>query len=139
MTSTSPEPTPSSQAAPRKKWKARTKLMITGVIAAPFLAFGLYVWASFAWSYSTGERAGYIQKFSRKGWICKTWEGELAMVSLPGASPEKFLFTVRDEQVADHLNRTMGQRVALSYEQHKGLPTSCFGDTEYFVYSVRPL
>ena len=36
------------------------------------------------WSYSTGDRAGWLQKLSEKGWVCKTWEGEMALVSLPG-------------------------------------------------------
>ena len=89
------------------------------------------------WSYSEGERAGFMQKLSKKGWICKTWEGELSLVALPGAAPEKFLFTVRDDAVADKINQQVGQRVALTYEQHIGLPTTCFGDTEYFVTAVK--
>ncbi|MFZ3128295.1 MAG: hypothetical protein WA136_09790 [Rhodoferax sp.] len=97
----------------------------------------LYLWGAMSWSYSSGERAGYLQKMSHKGWICKTWEGELSMVSMPGATPEKFLFTVRDTNVAEQINKTMGKRVTLLYEQHKGLPTSCFGETEYFVVQVR--
>jgi len=115
----------------RKQW------IITGVIATPILLFLLYTWSALAWSYSEGERAGYVQKFSKKGWICKTWEGELAMVSIPGSMPEKFYFSVRDDAVAQHINGSMGKRVSLSYEQHKGLPTSCFGETEYFVTAVR--
>ncbi len=95
-----------------------------------------YLWLALHWSYSQGERAGYLQKLSNKGWICKTWEGELSLVSLPGAMPEKFLFTVRDDAVAARINQLAGQRVSLAYEQHKGLPTSCFGDTEYFVTNV---
>ena len=79
-----------------------------------------------------------MQKFSRKGWICKTWEGELAMANLPGAMPEIFAFTVRDDAVAARINESMGQRVALTYEQHRGLPTTCFGETQYFVSDVRP-
>jgi hypothetical protein len=90
-------------------------------------------------SYSNGERAGYVQKFSRKGWVCKTWEGELAMVSLPGSMPEIFRFTVRDDAVAARLNASIGQRVALTYEQHMGLPSSCFGETSYFVVDVKPI
>ena len=78
-----------------------------------------------------------MQKFSKKGWICKTWEGELAMVSIPGTMPEKFYFTVRDDAVAARINRNIGRRVALSYEQHKGVPMRCFGETEYFVTNVR--
>ncbi|SPE20023.1 conserved exported hypothetical protein [Burkholderiales bacterium] len=96
----------------------------------------LYLVVVFQWSYSNGERAGWIQKFSRKGWICKTWEGELAMVSLPGSVPEKFLFTVRDEAVASRISKAVGQRVMLHYEQHRGLPGTCFGETEYWVDSV---
>jgi len=77
-----------------------------------------------------------VQKLSKKGWICKTWEGELTMISMPGAVPEKFPFTVRDGAVADQINRAMGKRVALHYEEKVGLPTSCFGDTRYFVTRV---
>jgi ABC-type cobalt transport system substrate-binding protein len=89
------------------------------------------------WSYSSGERAGWIQKLSYKGWICKTWEGELALVSLPGsAAVEKFLFTVRDEQVATAISDVMGKRVTLHYEEKVGLPTTCFGETRHFVTKV---
>ena len=98
--------------------------------------FGLYIYVALSWSYSTGERAGFLQKVSNKGWICKTWEGELSLVAMPGAAPEKFLFTVRDEAVAQKIIAAAGKRVTLNYEQHKGLPTSCFGDTDYFVTGV---
>ncbi len=101
-----------------------------------FVALGLYLAFVLKWSYSNGERAGWIQKFSRKGWICKTWEGELIMVSLPGSLPEKFAFTVRDEAVAARVNQAMGERVTLHYEEHRGVPGSCFGDTEYWVDGV---
>jgi hypothetical protein len=100
------------------------------------LAIAIYVWAVLSWSYSEGERAGFLQKVSYKGWICKTWEGELSLVAIPGAAPEKFLFTVRDDAVAQQLNAVAGKRVTLKYEQHRGLPTSCFGDTDYFVVGV---
>lgn len=106
------------------------------VVLSVILAFALYIWAVLSWSYSEGERAGFLQKVSYKGWICKTWEGELSLVAIPGASPEKFLFTVRDEAVAQQLNEVAGKRVTLKYEQHRGLPTSCFGDTDYFVVGV---
>ena len=110
-----------------------------GLIAVVALLFAAYVWVALHWSYSEGERAGFMQKLSSKGWICKTWEGELSLVALPGAAPEKFIFTVRDDAVAAKINQHVGQRVALTYEQHKGLPTSCFGETEYFVNDVRLL
>lgn len=105
-------------------------------VLSVLLAFALYIWAVLSWSYSEGERAGFLQKVSYKGWICKTWEGELSLVAIPGAAPEKFLFTVRDEAVAQQLNEVAGKRVTLKYEQHRGLPTSCFGDTDYFVVDV---
>jgi len=96
----------------------------------------LYFWAALSWSYSSGERAGWVQKLSNKGWLCKTWEGELALVSLPGTTPEKFLFTIWDDAVAAQVTRAMGKRVSLHYEEKVGLPGSCFGDTRYYVTGV---
>ena len=69
------------------------------VLALPALYFSI----ALNWSYSSGERAGWVQKLSKKGWLCKTWEGELALVSMPGAAPEKFEFTVHDEAVAERI------------------------------------
>ncbi|MBK6743489.1 MAG: hypothetical protein IPG66_11115 [Hydrogenophilales bacterium] len=100
------------------------------------LAIG-WVWFTLTWSYSEGDRAGYVQKLSKKGWLCKTWEGEIAMVTMPGAIPEKFEFTVRDDAVAEKINALAGKRVVLYYQQHKFIPSSCFGETESFVGNVR--
>jgi hypothetical protein len=97
----------------------------------------LYLVAVLNWSYSSCERAGWVQKLSHKGWVCKTWEGELALVSQPGAPVEKFLFTVHDDAVAEAINTHMGKRVALHYDEKVGLPTSCFGETRYFVTAVK--
>ena len=116
-----------------RKWT-----IAAAIVVLPLVLFALYTWAALSWNYSSGERAGYVQKLSKRGWLCKTWEGELAMVSLPGAMPEKFYFSVRDEAVANAINRSMGRRVALMYEQHKGVPSTCFGDSEYFVVQVKP-
>ena len=96
----------------------------------------LYFFLVLNWNYSTGERAGWVQKFSKKGWICKTWEGELAMVSMPGAAQEKFEFTVWDDDTAQNINKAMGRRVSLHYDEKVGLPTSCFGDTRHWVTNV---
>jgi hypothetical protein len=96
-----------------------------------------FTWVTLHWTYSEGERAGYVQKLSKKGFICKTWEGEMAMVTMPGTVAEKFYFTVWNDGVAQKLNANVGKRMALHYEQHKWIPTSCFGDTEYFVDEVR--
>ena len=117
--------------------KQRVIVVLAGFVVGVALLFAAYVAIALSWSYSTGERAGYLQKLSSKGWICKTWEGEQSLVSLPGATPEKFLFTVRDDAVGAQLNAAMGKRVTLNYEQHKGLPTSCFGETEYFVTGMK--
>ena len=97
---------------------------------------GLWFWAALSWSYSTGERAGWVQKLSHKGWLCKTWEGELALVSLPGSAVEKFYFTVRDDAVAQQIMKAMGKRVSLHYEEKVGLPTTCFGETRHFVTKI---
>ena len=109
-------------------WKALLALVIL---------FALYTWFVLRWSYSQGERVGYVQKLSLKGWVCKTYEGELAMVNAPGALTEKFFFTVRDESVAKQIEESYGKRVVLSYEEHVGVPSSCFGDTAYFVTGAR--
>lgn len=101
------------------------------------LLLAAYIFVVSSWNYSTGERAGWVQKLSRKGWLCKTWEGELSLVSMPGAAPEMFLFTVRDAVVAEKINQVMGKRVALHYEEKVGLPTSCFGETRHYVTGVR--
>jgi hypothetical protein len=100
------------------------------------LLVAAYFWLALQWSYSSGERAGWVQKFSKKGWICKTWEGELALVSLPGSAVEKFYFTVHDEAVARDVSAATGKRVTLHYEEKVGLPTSCFGETRHFVTKV---
>ena len=99
----------------------------------------LYLLFVLKWSYSTGERIGYVQKFSDKGWICKSWEGELAMFPVVAMQAEKFLFTVRDDAVASRLNQSLGKKVALHYEVHKGVPSSCFGETPYYVVEIRVL
>jgi hypothetical protein len=103
------------------------------VLAALVAGWFVFAWN---WSYSSGERAGWVQKFSHKGWLCKTWEGELALVSLPGSTVEKFPFTVHDETTAAAITRVMGKRVSLHYEEKVGLPTSCFGETRHFVTRV---
>jgi len=120
-------------------WQGRVARWLIGLLGLAALLCAAYIWVALSWSYATGERAGYVQKFSRKGWLCKTWEGELAMVTIPGTMPEKFLFSVRQEEVARTIERSIGKRVALEYHQHKGLPTTCFGDTEYFIVGVKPL
>lgn len=118
----------------RRHWG---KLLVVAIVALPMLGMALWTIIAMSFAYSAGERVGYIQKFSEKGWLCKTHEGEIAMVNLPGQIANTFQFTVRDDSVAALITQAQGKRVALSYEQHKGLPTSCFGETEYFVKGVK--
>src|SRR5271165_6567041 len=96
----------------------------------------LWTWLTLAWAYSDGERAGVLQKFSRKGWICKTQEGELAQYVVAGVSPQIWQFSVRDPAVAAQLNKAVGERVQLHYTEHRGVPTDCFAATPYFVDRV---
>ncbi|QDQ27595.1 hypothetical protein FNU76_15215 [Chitinimonas arctica] len=112
------------------RWLSAVLLLIALLGAA-------YVWAVLNWNYAEGERAGFVQKLSRKGWICKTWEGELAIINMPGTLTEKFTFTVHDEKLVTAINNSLGRKVTLYYEQHVGVPTSCFGDTMYYITRVR--
>lgn len=120
--------------SPRKSGRAKWLLYL---VILPLLLLAAYTWFVLNWSYSRGERAGYVQKLSQRGWLCKTWEGEIALVTIPGTVAEKFQFSVRSDAVAAKINAAMGQRVSLDYEQHIGIPSSCFADTEYFVTDVR--
>ena len=109
---------------------------LIAVLVTLIALVALYFVAAIKWSYSDGERAGWVQKLSRKGWVCKTWEGELALVSLPGTTPEKFFFTIWDDEVARKVTQAMGKRVSLHYEEKVGLPGSCFGETRYYITGV---
>lgn len=108
-------------------------------ILIAIVLFVFYTWASLNWVYSSGERAGYVQKISLRGYVCKTWEGELILVSMPGTQAEKFFFTVQDNNVAKKVNASLGKRVKIFYEEHKGIPSSCFGETAYFVQDIHLL
>jgi hypothetical protein len=109
------------------------------VVLVPIFVFTVWAFIALHFTYSSGHRAGFLQKFSHRGWLCKTWEGEIQLTALPGAAPEIFSFSVRSDSIAQEMNKYVGQRVDLQYAQHKGVPTSCFGDTEYFIDGVRPV
>lgn len=131
-------PVPTAPAATRPAAKRRWGVTLFGIfVILPMLLIALWTTITLNWAYSRGDRAGYIQKFSQKGWLCKTWEGEIAMVNMPGQAQEKFAFSVRDDRVAGDITRLMGNRVSIQYEQHPGIPLKCFGDTEYFVTGVK--
>ena len=118
----------------RRHWG---KTLILVVVLVPILVFTIWAGGALAFSYSESDRIGYVQKFGKKGWLCKTWEGELQLSTIPGSAPTIFHFTVRDDSVAQQIVQSEGKKVSLHYEQHVGIPTSCFGDTEYFITAVR--
>jgi hypothetical protein len=118
--------------------KKMIKIALLLIVIVAVLCTG-YMMVVLNWSYSKGERIGYVQKFSEKGWIFKTWEGELQMLPVPGTAPEKFIFSVRDKTMIGKINLSLGKKVSLSYEQHKGIPTTCFGESEYFAVDARAL
>ena len=111
-------------------------VLILSLIGLVVAMLAIYTWFTLSWSYSEGERAGYLEKISKKGWLCKTWEGEIRLVGAPGAMTEKFAFSVRDDAIAKQLSDAAGKRVVITYEQHKGVPTDCFGESEHFVQKV---
>lgn len=128
--------TPETHDVPRVVVRHRLPWIIAGVVVIPVVVFTLYAGIVLHWSYSKGARAGVLQKFSEKGWICKTWEGELAMTTVPGVAPTLWTFSVRDAHTAEQVAAFLGQRVKLHYTEHRGVPTRCFGDTQYYVDSV---
>jgi hypothetical protein len=113
------------------------KLIAIGLVVVVGGGLTLYTLFTLTFSYSSGERVGFVQKLSKRGWVCRTWEGELAMSPVPGAAPQIFAFSVPDEAVAQKVRTAEAKRVALVYEQKRGVPSSCFGETEYFVTDVR--
>lgn len=125
--------------APPPRSRRKLMLIAAAVVLVPALLFSIYVGMALDWSYSEGDRAGILQKFSRKGWVCKTWEGELAMTTVPGVAPTLWTFTVRDPEVAKKVLEGIGKHVVLQYAEHRGVPTKCFGETPYYVDAVRIL
>lgn len=121
------------------KSKAKRIGLRIGIVLLLIAIFGPAVWTYGAlhFAYSTGERVGFVQKISQKGWLCKTYEGTMTMIAVPGqVAPPEFQFTVPDKVIYDKIQSFAGHRVSLKYEQHMGIPTSCFGETEYFVSDV---
>ena len=98
---------------------------------------GIALWTMFtlSWAYSEGDRAGVLQKFSKKGWLCKTYEGELALYIVGGVAPQIWQFSTRDEALAKQLGAAVGKNIQLHYTEHRGVPTQCFAETPYFAKS----
>lgn len=132
-------PAPESPAPPRPSLVRRHwgKLTLLLIVLVPVVGMLLWVGVTLGYTYSEGVRTGYVQKLSHKGWLCKTWEGELAMTTVPGTAPQIFNFSVRSDSVAQEIEKHAGMQVSLFYKEHKGVPTNCFGETAYFVDGVR--
>ena len=136
------QPSPAAPPPPRRHGFVRRHLRATilgGILVVPAALLALWTAITLNYTYSSGDRVGFVQKLSKKGWLCKTNEGELAMSPVPGSVPQIFRFTVRDEAVAEQIMANQGKQLALTYEEHRGIPTSCFGETDYFVTGVRVL
>ena len=131
----SPTPVPTPPPAVRPARRSFKSYFWSSVVGALVL-IALYTLFMLWWSYSEGERAGVLQKFSKRGWVCKTYEGELAMYVVGGVAPQIWDFSVRDEAVAEQLHKAVGQQVRIHYTEHPGLPTNCFGETDYFADRV---
>jgi hypothetical protein len=133
-----PDPIPAEPAAPPPKKRRRWPVVVAAIILFPILFFGLYVAVALTWSYSDGDRSGSLYKFSRKGWLCKTWEGELN-ITPTAAAPTIWRFTVRDDDVAKLVNSALGTNVVVHYSEHRGVPTTCFGETNFYVDAIKPV
>jgi hypothetical protein len=118
-----------------KKNKLVTGLSL--VLVTAIIVFVLWAFVALHISYADGTRGGYLQKISKRGWLCKTWEGDLQLSSIPGSAPTIFQFTTRSDSLAAEITKLTGKQVVLEYKQRKGVPSKCFGDTEYFVTGVR--
>jgi len=117
------------------KRRGRFGRILIVVLVLVVLLAALWTWFALSWAYSEGERAGVLQKFSSKGWICKTYEGELAQYVVGGVAPQIWYFSTRDEALAKQLSAAVGDQIRLHYTEHRGVPTSCFAETPYFAES----
>jgi hypothetical protein len=108
-----------------------------GLVLLVLLAVGAWTWFSLSWAYSEGDRAGTLQKFSNKGWLCKTYEGELALYVVGGVAPQIWYFSTRDKELAKQLSAAVGQNIQLHYTEHRGIPSTCFAETPYLAQGFR--
>jgi hypothetical protein len=124
---------------PPKTFADRFARFVLYVVVLGVVGFALYTWAALNYTYSEGERVGFARKLSNKGWVCKTWEGEISITNSVGAQESVFSFTVRDEAVVQKFRALEGKQVTVLYKERVGIPTSCFGDTPYHAFDVRAI
>ena len=117
------------------------KKILTWSIAIIVVVLSFLIYWNYYNTYSEGNRSGVLQKFSKRGNIFKTYEGELIMSSIASTgntmiASEKFFFSVTEDSIAKVLFDYEGKHVTLHYEQKRGhLPWK--GDTDYFVNSIK--
>lgn len=142
MTTPPPPPAASGSASAPPVRRRRPNLwlkFVLPVVLVVIVGFALWAWAALGFVYSSGERTGYVQKLVDAGWLCKTWEGQLVVTPTPDAPQRIFDFSVRSDSLAQALQlaTSTGKKVAVKYDQHRFVPTSCFGETEFYVTSFR--
>lgn len=134
------ETVPAAKPASKKRRRLWLKVGLP-LILFVVVACGLWVWATLGFVYASSQRTGYVSNLSQRGWLCKTWEGELTVTRAPGiadtTNSATFRFTIRNDSVAKALQRVEGHQVTLSYDEHRGMPTTCFGETQDFVQGFR--
>jgi hypothetical protein len=126
-----------TQPLARRKRRHWGLIALLVLVVLPLTLFGLYTWSALSFVYSRGERVGYVQKVAKKGWVCPTWEGQLALFNYPGTTSQIFDFTVRNDSIARFIEANATKHLVLGYEQHRGVPVSCFGETQYYIVSAR--
>lgn len=99
------------------------------------------VYVKYFYTYSEGYRAGLLQKFSHKGAIFKTFEGEMILSSVSSTrdvaiASDKFLFSVINKSLVRQFDTLQGSTVIVHYKQ-KNAKAFWRGDSEYLVDSVR--
>jgi hypothetical protein len=112
-------------------------------IALILIVTAIFIYWKYFYTFSDGYRAGLLQKFSHKGNIIKTYEGEMILSSVSSnanvaIASEKFYFSVTDKNLAQQLDTIQGRMVIVHYKQKNGV-LFWHGDTEYLVDSVKPL
>ncbi len=100
------------------------------------LVFALYLAFLYYKPYSTGYRSGELIKFSKKGVIVKTWEGEISQ-GISGAQIFEFSVYRKDKDLIDKLNEYNGEYVKVKYDEHYR-KFFWWGDTRYFITEVKP-
>ena len=109
------------------------------LIIIVIIGLSVIYWKYF-FTYSEGYRAGLLQKFSSKGTLFKTYEGEIILSSVQtttnmAIASEKFYFSVTKEDVARKIEKLQGESVVVHYTEKNGtLPWN--GESPYIVDSV---